>query len=241
MFVSLLAANGLLAAAAVRAGTLGRVAGAAAFGVGAGVAFGLGWPGYAVLLAYFVLGAAATRIGWSRKAARGIAEARGGARGVRQVLANGSPALAFAVAAGLLEPGAGGWAVGAAAGFVGSLAAAGADTVSSEVGKGLSGTVVRLTDLSRAPPGTPGGVSIRGSLAGAGAALVLAGIAAAGGVVPVAAAAAAAGCGFLAAFFEGLLAPLELRGVLSNDGVNFVSVLAGGLLAAGVAAGWTAG
>ncbi len=236
MLPLLLAVNAVLAAGAVRIGTLTQMGGAAAFLVGAGVAIGLGWPGYVALLAYFILGSAATRIGWRRKAARGVAERRGGARGVRQALANGGPPLAFAIAAGFLGERDPAFAA-AAAGFTGALATAAADTVASEIGMALDGRVVRLTDLSRVPPGTPGGVSVAGSLAGAAAAALVAGVAVAGSVVTASIAVVAASCGFAAAMLEGLLAPLEQRGWLDNDGVNAVSVLAGGVLTATLAYG----
>ena len=231
----LLVLNGALAWLGWRLGTVTGAGALAGFGVGGAVVLSLGWPGYLVLLLYFALGAATTRIGWRRKRALGIAEARGGARGPRQVVANGGPPALFGALAGLL-PGALGVSVAAA--FVGSLATAAADTVSSEVGKSLGGTVRRLPDLALAAAGTPGGISLGGSAAGLGASLVLCGVAAAAGLLapgwflPVAAA------GFVAALLEGLLAPLEMRGTLDNDAVNAVSVFAGGLLA--FAWGWFA-
>ena len=40
-----------------------------------------GWQGYAVVLFYFFVGSAVTRVGKAQKEAAGIAEARGGVRG----------------------------------------------------------------------------------------------------------------------------------------------------------------
>lgn len=196
----------------------------------------VGWPGYAALVLYFVLSASATRIGWRRKRELGIAEASGGARGAKQVVANGGPAVLFGLLAAGLPAG---WGGVAATAFVGSLAAAAADTVSSEVGKWWGGPTRRLPDLAAAAPGSPGGVSAAGSLAGLLASLAVAGASAVGGLlVPATLLLPVAGTGFLAAFLEGLLAPLEARGTLDNDGVNALSVLAGGCLAA--AASWFA-
>ena len=211
----------------------GALAGCA---VGAAVAIALGWPGYLVLLLYFVLGAGATRLGWKHKRDRGLAEARGGARGARQVAANGGPCVFFGVLAGLLGPG--GSALAGAA-FVGSLATAAADTVSSEVGTFVGGRVRRLPDLAPAPAGTPGGVSAGGSLAGLLAAGAVGAAAGWGQLIPAAWILPVAGAGFLAALLEGLLAPLEARGMLGHDAVNAVSVFAGGALAFGW--GWIAG
>lgn len=232
----LLLLNAVLAFAGWRLRTVNAAGALAGFFVGGVVVVSLGWPGFLVLLLYFALSAAATRIGWNRKRELGIAEARDGARGVRQVLANGGPPVLFGALASALS---GSWAAAATAGFVGSLAAATADTVSSEVGKSVGGRVWRLPDFERAPAGTPGGVSAAGSLAGLLAALAIGAAAARGQVIPPEWLAPVAAAGFLAALFEGCLSPLEARGTLDNDGVNLVSVLAGGCLAFGWA--WVSG
>ncbi len=231
----LLILNAGLAVAGWRLRTVNRSGAIAGFVVGGAVAVSLGWPGYVVLLLYFALGASTTRIGWNRKRARGIAEARGGARGARQVLANGGPPVLFCTLAGLLPVS---WGLPATAAFVGSLATAAADTVSSEVGKTLGGPVRRLPDFSQAPAGTAGGISLAGSVAGLFASLVICAAAVQGDLVSPAWFVPVAGAGFIAALLEGLLSPLEVRGTLDNDGVNAVSVLAGGLLAFGW--GWLA-
>ena len=239
--VLLLALNGLLAFAGWRAGTVTGGGAVAGFVVGVGVAAGLGWPGYALLLLYFGLAVAATRIGWESKSARGLAEPSGGARGAGQVVANGGPPLLFAALAGAPPPPFGpsadpsvaaAWQVAVAAGFSGALAAAAADTVSSEIGKAFGGRPRRIPDLSPAPVGTSGAVSVLGSLAGLAAALAVA-AAAALWLLPPGLLVVVATAGFWAAFLEGLLAPLERRGILDNDGVNTVSVFIGGLVAAG--------
>ena len=232
----LLVLNAALALLGWRLRTVNGAGAFAGFVVGGAVALSLGWPGYAALLLYFALGVAATRIGWAQKRTRGLAEARGGARGARQVAANGGfPALFGILSVGL--PGS--WGAAAGAAFVGSLATAAADTVSSEVGKALGGRVRRLPDLAPAPAGTPGGVSVAGSLAGCLAALAIAAAAVAGDLIAPSWFLPVASAGFLAALFEGLLSPLEVRGALDNDGVNALSVFAGGLLA--FAWGWFAG
>ena len=234
--VVLQALNAALALAGWRLRTVSRSGALAGWAVGSGVAIALGWPGYLVLLLYFALGVLATRTGWREKRFRGIAEAAGGARGARQVAANGGPALAFAVLAPALPFPAGSLA---AVGFVGALATAAADTVSSEIGKRFGRHPRRLPDLVPVPPGTSGGVSLPGSLAGAAAAGLVAGVGGTLGILPGAVVAPVAAAGFAAAFLEGLLAPLETAGVLDNDGVNAISVFSGGLLAAG--AGWLTG
>lgn len=227
---ALLLLNLALAAAGYRLGTVGPGGALAGAAVGVAVALALGWPGYGLLLAFFVVGSGATRIGRARKEARGIAEPRGGARGARQVAANGGPPALFGTLAAATTP-AGGNEIFLCA-FAGALAAAAADTASSEIGKAFGGTARRLTDFASVPAGTTGAVTGVGTLAGLGAALALGGAAAWFGLVPAGPAVlvAAAG-GFAAALGEGLLAPLERRGHLSGDGVNAVAGLSGGALA----------
>lgn len=159
-------------AAAVALAVLARAAGAITWdGAAAGLAIGLavaaafGLPGLVVLGTFFVGGSVATRIGWATKAARGAAEAKGGARDARRVLGKGGVAAAIAVAA-LLGP-----RLGAA--FSGALAAALADTLGTEIGALSKGAPRTVPGFREVPHGTPGAVSLAGVAAGAvGAALV---------------------------------------------------------------------
>ncbi|HKE01291.1 MAG TPA: DUF92 domain-containing protein, partial [Planctomycetota bacterium] len=75
---------GLLAFAARTVGSSGLIAGTI---LGAGVWLLAGWRGWCVLVAFFVIGSALTKVGARTKEARGIAEARGGRRGARNALA----------------------------------------------------------------------------------------------------------------------------------------------------------
>ena len=122
----------------------------AACGVGFGVAWGLGWPGLAVLAAFFLSGSLLTQ----------LAERRAPLRNARQVLANGGVA---AVAALL-----GSWSAAA-----GAIAAAAADTWATEIGA-FSPLPPRLvTSWRRVTRGTSGGITALGTLGGvAGATLV---------------------------------------------------------------------
>ena len=122
----------------------------AACAVGFGVAWGLGWPGLAVLAAFFLSGSLLTQ----------VAERRAPRRNVRQVLANGGVA---AVAALL-----GSWSAAA-----GAIAAAAADTWATEIGA-FSPLPPRLvTSWRRVTRGTSGGITALGTLgAVAGAATI---------------------------------------------------------------------
>ncbi|MBI1853907.1 MAG: DUF92 domain-containing protein, partial [Planctomycetes bacterium] len=132
-------------------------------------------------VAFFVLGSLATRHGFAAKAARGIAEAKGGARGAKNALAKGVVAVGCAV----------GYLVTGKSqplflyGYACAIATALSDTTSSELGKVYGKHPILITTLRPVPPGTEGAVSIEGTLFGILASAVIAGLALALGVVPV--------------------------------------------------------
>ncbi len=201
----------------------GAIAGAAStlllfLGGGAGA--------FAGLATVFLLTWLSTRWGYERKLRLGVAEKRQG-RSARQVLANTAVAAALAGVA-LLSASPILWLVAATA----ALAEAAADTVSSELGQAAGGRTLLVTNLRAVAPGTNGGVSLTGTLAGMLAASTVAAACAAFGMVTISHAAIAAGAAVLGMFADSLLgATLEPRGVLTNNGVN----LAGTLAAAGIA------
>jgi uncharacterized protein (TIGR00297 family) len=124
---------------------------AAAALVGAAVLVGAGWRGFVLLFVFFVSSSALTR--------------GGGRRTVVQVLANGGIAAAAALLS-LATP------AGRLA-FAGALAAATADTWSTEIGGRAAQTPRLITSGRVVPAGTSGGVTWLGSLGGlAGAALL---------------------------------------------------------------------
>jgi uncharacterized protein (TIGR00297 family) len=68
--------------------------------IGTVITASLGLRGFALMAAFFVLGSLVTRLGYRVKAARGIAQEKGGARGWRNAWANGGvPALLALMAA----------------------------------------------------------------------------------------------------------------------------------------------
>jgi uncharacterized protein (TIGR00297 family) len=171
--------NAAVAAIALVTKTVSRSGALAGLVVGTLVWTGVAWQGYLLLVAFFVLGSLATRHGYAAKAARGIAEAKGGARGAKNALAKGVVAVACAVAY---------LATGRAQtlflyGYVCAIATALADTASSELGKVYGKHPYLITTLRPVPPGTEGAVSLEGTLAGILASAVIAGLALALGVV----------------------------------------------------------
>jgi uncharacterized protein (TIGR00297 family) len=134
---------------------------------------GFGW--FALLIAFFGGGGLAGKFRYERKRRRGLAEGNNGARGTGNVLANSAVALGAVLASAaspMLPVGSGVFAFV----FAGSLAAAMADTLSSEIG-GLFDTPRLITTLEPVPPGTDGGVTWQGALAGLFGAALIAGLA----------------------------------------------------------------
>jgi uncharacterized protein (TIGR00297 family) len=222
----------------------------AAVAVGGAVWAGLGWRGFALLAAFFLLASGLTRLGYRSKAAAGLAEARGGRRSGRQVLANGG----IGAVAALLAAGSPGGPLGPALGstseplagpipalplalaFAAALATAAADTSSTEVGQLLRRRTWLVTTLRPVPPGTDGGVSLPGTGAALGTACRLDGLGAGLGLYPAPGALAVGAAAFLGAMVDSLLgATLERRGLVANDRVNLLATLTGALAAPALA------
>ncbi len=142
-----------------------RLGGVRASGVAGGIVVGmaiylfLGWPGFAVLLAMYVIGTALTRAGYSRKERMGVAEDRRGARGASHAFANAGVASLCALGAWIAPHPL--WN----AAFTGALATAAMDTAGSEVGPLWGRRTISLRTLKPVPPGTEGAVSLEGTLA----------------------------------------------------------------------------
>ncbi len=130
----------------------------------------LGWRGYGVMLVYFLVGSAVTRIGMAQKEAAGIAEQRSGARGPENVWGSALTATLCALAAYAVGavPSAMTWTVVSLLmlGYVASLSTKLADTCASEVGKAYGRRTFLITTFEPVPPGTEGAVSLEGTLAG---------------------------------------------------------------------------
>jgi len=175
-----------------------------------------GGPGaFAGLTAVFLLTSISTRIGYERKRRLGLAENREG-RNASQVLANtGVAALLAAVSPFTPAPAL--WLAAAAA----AMAEAAADTVSSELGQTAGGPTYLITSLRAVPPGTNGGISLAGTLAGLLAAAIMAGTCLAFGVIHSSAAAVVVIAAVVGMFVDSLLgATAEPRGLINNNGVN---------------------
>ena len=224
-----LGVNAGVALAAFLAHSIDVLGALSAVAIGTAITAGLGLGGLALMIAFFVLGTAATRLGHRRKAARGIAQERGGARGWQNAWANGGVPAALAVLAGMAPPGLRD-ILGIA--YAASVATAAADTCSSEVGKAYGRRTFLITTLRPVAPGTEGAVSLEGTLAGIAGALVIASIGVATGLFGWPAAAVVAAAGFVGSLAESVLGTVaEKRGWLDNNQLNAANTAIGALVA----------
>lgn len=186
---------------------------------------GVGPAGFATLAALFLMTWVATRFGYRRKLARGLAEPKGG-RNAWQVLAN----LAVAAAGSVVFSMTGNriWLMT----IVAALSEAATDTVASEIGQHLASQARLISTWERVPGGIDGGISPAGSVAGLAAGLAIASVASAGGILSRDHIWISVVAGFAGMLIDSLLgATLQRRGWISNQTVNFLGTLAAAALA----------
>ena len=187
----------------------------------------VGW--FTMLITFFSVGGLSSKFRYDRKVDRGIAEPNEGARGSGNVLANSLVAL-FAVIAHAAAP-----QIDAVPQdlflfvFAGAVAAAMSDTLSSEIG-GLYDRPRLITTFEVVEPGTDGGVTWQGALAGVVGAALIAGI----GLgmfttIGVAGAALVVAAGVVGMTVDSLLGALIEDRFVGNQGVNFLATLAAGI------------
>ena len=204
--------------------------GAVAGGVACFLLFaGAGPAAFATLAALFLMTWVATRLGYRRKLALGLAERREG-RNAWQVLAN----LAVAALGSVFFCATGNrlWLIAAVA----ALAEAATDTVASEIGQYRGPDARMITTWECVPPGTDGGITIPGSIAGLAGGVVIAAVATVGRIVPWAQLWIPVAAGFAGMLIDSILgATLQRRGWISNQAVNFFATLAAAAVAYAVA------
>lgn len=195
----------------------------------------LGWRGYLVILFYFLVGSAVTRIGMAQKEAAGIAEKRSGARGPENVWGSALTGTLCALGAYLLETAAPGsaWVALLLLGYVASLSTKLSDTCASEVGKAYGKHTILITTLKPVPPGTEGAVSLEGTLAGLAGSVAIALVAWAVGLIPPIHLLTCAIAAFIATNLESLIgATLQAHyRWLTNEMVNIINTALGAIAA----------
>ena len=228
-----LGVNAVVAALAYAARSIDVPGALSAVLIGTLVTLGTGLQGFAVLAAFFVVGSAVTKLGYRVKAARGIAQEKGGARGWRNAWANGGVPCALALLAGATGDRLHELFVLA---YAASVATAAADTCSSEIGKAYGRRTFLITSLRPVAPGTEGAVSLEGTLGGLGGGLLVAAVGAALGLYSWPAALLVGLCGLLGSLAESVLGTVaERRGWLDNDLLNATNTALGAAFCAGLA------
>jgi len=197
---------------------------------------GYGW--FAVLISFFAIGGLSTKFRYDHKDQLGVAEDNNGARGSGNVLGNAAVALAavlgYAASSAALLPGNPDSLLFLFA-FAGSIATAMSDTLSSEIGSVFDRPRL-ITTFELVEPGTDGGVTWQGEVAGIVGAAIVGGLSTwlfaevgllGGAIITAAGIAGMTVDSLLGATIEGTL--------LGNQGVNFLATLSGAI-ACGLAA-----
>ena len=192
---------------------------------------GYGW--FAMLAAFFAVGGLSTKVGYEQKAERGVQQENDGARDTGNVLANSLVALVAVLAVPL------GSEFGIAEdvffyAFAGAVAAALADTLSSEIGA-MYDQPRLITSLETVEPGTDGAVTWQGTVAGVVGAAIVAAVGVSAGIGPAGVAVVLL-AGTVGTTVDSLLGVLLEGPVLGNQGVNFLATLAAAIVAATVTA-----
>jgi len=184
---------------------------------------GLSW--FILLLAFYLLGGAFTRYGYSQKHKLGIAQSHGGRRGYKNVYSNSLVPLALAVCYGVYGNDVFIFA------FIASVATANGDTLASEIGETSRSKPRMITTLKETEPGVDGGVTPLGEAASLAGAIIIGLLATGMGMAGVFGIVVAAIGGFLGTNFDSLLgATLQSRGILSNNGMNLAATAFGALV-----------
>jgi uncharacterized protein (TIGR00297 family) len=213
-----------------------------AWGLGVVVWGTLGWRGYGVVMFYFLVGSAVTRIGMAQKEAAGIAEKRGGARGPENVWGSAFTAMvcAIGVAAiklGWLNPG---WESLLILGYVASFATKLSDTTASEVGKAYGKSTFLITTLKPVPRGTEGAISLEGTIAGIIGGILISLVAYSLGLITFTSVITCTIAAFVATNIESVIGATLQSDLdwLSNELVNVINTIVGAVVAISIAIYW---
>ena len=194
----------------------------------------LGWQGYVVVMFYFLVGSAVTKIGMAQKEAAGIAEKRSGMRGPENVWGSALTATICALGTLLVSSPVKELLILA---YVASFATKLSDTSASEVGKAYGKSTFLITTLKPVPRGTEGAVSLEGTVAGICASIAIAlvgyGVNMVNGTGVILCVVAA----FVATNIESLIGATlqENTPWLTNEIVNFINTTVGAIAAISLA------
>jgi uncharacterized protein (TIGR00297 family) len=180
---------------------------------------------FLIMLSFFILGSAATRYKFEYKKRIGVEQGRGGARGYRNVFANGIVAAAAAVLFGVFQQPV------FIVMYVGCVATATADTLASEIGV-TGGIPYMITTLKKVPIGMNGGVTLTGEFVALLGGFTVSFIALLLNVITPEMMIICTLAGFVGTNIDSLIgATLENRGFLGNAGTNLLATMGGGAFA----------
>jgi len=178
---------------------------------------------FMIMLVFFIVGSAATKYKFEYKKRIGVEQGQSGARGYRNVFANGIVATAAAVLFGVFQQPV------FIVMYVGSVATAAADTLASEIGV-TGGIPYMITTLKKVPIGTNGGVTLVGESVAMLGGLVVSLAAFFLGVITLPMVLVCTLAGFVGTNIDSVVgATLENRGFLGNAGTNLLATIGGGL------------
>jgi uncharacterized protein (TIGR00297 family) len=178
-----------------------------------------------VMIVFFILGSTATKYKYEYKKRIGVEQGQSGARGYKNVFANGISATAAAVLFGVFQQPV------FVVMYVGCVATAAADTLASEIG--VTGGVPRLiTNLKQVPIGTNGGVTMTGEAVALLGGFVVSVAAFVLGMITLPMLVVCTLAGFVGTNIDSLVgATLENKGFLGNAGTNLLATIGGGVVA----------
>ncbi len=191
----------------------------------------LGWQGWLAVVIYLALGSLVTKLGFSYKKSKGIAEGRDGSRGPENVWGSAATgtviALAYQVVDGV-DPSL--FFIGFSASFSAKLA----DTFGSEIGKRWGKNTFLITNLKSVPAGTDGAISVEGTWASVLGSLLMSLVMSLLGFLPTLASFVIVFiCGILATLLESILGALVQNKIkwLTNEVINFLQTTVACVLA----------
>jgi len=180
---------------------------------------------FLIMLTFFILGSAATKYKFEYKKRIGVEQGKSGARGYRNVFANGIIAAAAAVLFGVFQQPL------FVVMYVGCVATAAADTLASEIG--VTGGIPRLiTTFRQVPIGTNGGITVTGETVALIGGFIVSVVAMLLDVITPMMMVICTITGFAGTNIDSLIgATLENKGFLGNAGTNLLATLGGGIFA----------
>ncbi len=180
---------------------------------------------FLIMLTFFILGSAATRYKFEYKKRIGVDQGRGGARGYRNVFANGIVAAAAAVLFGVFQQPV------FVVMYVGCVATAAADTLASEIGV-TGGIPYMITTLKKVPIGTNGGVTPTGEFVALLGSFTVSLVALLLNVITPEMMIICTIAGFVGTNIDSIVGALfENRGFFGNAGTNLLATIGGGVFA----------